>query len=177
MRHDEIITAGTEIVAGDDAGADVTALTFMPDPATILIVERDADCADALQTLLADVPGVGLVHTAGSASDAIELVAGDNDVTAYNMSAAATVATPDVIFIDAQLQTPEASMVEEITSLRRAAPDASIILLCLYPHVLRDRIHSAADRCVRKDTSYRELRALVGELLSQKRQANLACSA
>jgi DNA-binding response OmpR family regulator len=175
MRNAHIIAAGIEIVAGDDANdADVAPLTFTPDPATILIVERDADCADALQTLLADVPGVGLVRTAGSATDALELVAGDDDVTAYDLSAA--VATPDVIFIDAQLRTPEATMVEEITSLRRTVPGASIILLCLYPHVLRDRIHSLADRCIRKDTTYRELRALVDELLRQKRQVGIGYS-
>lgn len=146
------------------------------DPATILIVEQDIDCADALQTLLADVPGVGAVRTAESTTRALELVAAEAEVTAYGFPFPAP-AVPDVIFIDAQLQTPEAKMVEELTALRRTMPGARIILLCLYPHVLRDTIHAIADRCIRKDTSYRELRALIDELLLQRRTPTLGATA
>ena len=144
------------------------------DPATILIVEHDADCADALQTLLADLPGVGQVRTAGSTDDALDLVAADADITAFNRS---DLALPDVIFIDAQLNTPESSIVEAISALRQIVPSAPIILLCLYPHALRDKIHTIADRCIRKDTSHRELRALVDELLRQKGQVALSLPA
>jgi len=144
------------------------------DPATILIVEHDADCADALQTLLAGLPCVGQVRTAGSTDDALDLVTADADIMAFGAS---YIALPDVIFIDAQLDAPESSIVEAMSTLRQLVPSAPIILLCLYPHALRDKIHTIADRCIRKDNSYRELRALVDELLCRKGQAVLSLPA
>ena len=169
------VSETSEPDAGGDIAIAVNAVTPRAidpvagvDPTRILIVEHDIDCLDALQTLLADMPGVGEVHAATTAVDAFNLIGSspDAEVTAFSVPAANL---PGVIFIDAQLPHPESSMVETLATLRQIAPDATIILLCLYPHSLRGRLHSIADRCIRKDTSYRELRALVDELLGASR--------
>jgi DNA-binding NarL/FixJ family response regulator len=135
--------------------------------ADIIIVDNDLDCADALQLLLSDVPGVGYVETVSDPESALTLLAGRApDVAAY---AAPAASPPDgqfqVIFLDVKSdRLREASVYETLGALRAMRPDAAIVLLCLYPDRTQNSACSLADRCVPKDTSYHDLRALIDDL-------------
>lgn len=137
------------------------------DIANILIVEHDADCADALETILAALPGVATVQTAVTAADAFDLLDdGSYDVVGFGMGPD-VVPTPDVIFIGAhQLDNCEIEfeLLDTLTGFRSIAPDASIVLLCVYPNRYRDTLGDLVDGCIRKDTSASELRALIDDL-------------
>lgn len=146
------------------------------DIANILIVEHDADCADALETILADLPGIATVQTAATAGDAFDLLNdGEYDVVGFGMlPAVAPAATPDVIFIGAHQ--PDSTdvaleLLDTLTTFRERVPDASIVLLCVYPSQYRDALDGLVDGCIRKDTSARELRALIDELRTTRSAA------
>ena len=136
------------------------------DIANILIVEHDADCADALETILSDLPGIATVQTAVSAGEAFDLLDdGSYDVVGFGQLP--TAPAPDVIFIGAhQPDTTEVALelLETLTTFRNRVPDASIVLLCVYPSRFRDTLGELIDGCIRKDTSARELRQLIDDL-------------
>ncbi|MGE3928512.1 MAG: hypothetical protein AB7G13_36850, partial [Lautropia sp.] len=74
---------------------------------------------------------------------------------------------PDVIFIGAdQPDSSEAAieLLETLTTFRRRLPNASIVLLCVYPSQYRDALGDLVDGCIRKDTNARELRTLIENL-------------
>ena len=119
----------------------------------ILILDADADCADALDMFLNDLPGVGQVRTAATSEAGLTL---------------SQSLDPAVIFIDCMLPHElGTSLHATMTGLRERFPRAAIVVLCLYPLREHDGAHRLADRCVRKDTSYRELRKLTSELLAR----------
>lgn len=139
------------------------------DIANILIVEHDADCADALETILSDLPGITSVQTAVTAGDAFDLLDdGSYDVVGFGMTPdVAPDSTPDIIFIGAHQPDSaeiQLELVETLTSFRDRVPDASIVLLCVYPSRYRDTLGALVDGCIRKDTNARELRALIDDL-------------
>ncbi|MDQ3547549.1 MAG: hypothetical protein M3439_01915, partial [Chloroflexota bacterium] len=139
------------------------------DIANILIVEHDADCADALETILSDLPGITTVQTAVTAGAAFDLLDDRSyDVAGFGIVPnAVQMSNPDVIFIGAHH--PDADQVEPqllaaVTAFRSRIPDTSIVLLCVYPNQYRDTLRELVDGCIRKDTSARELRALIDNL-------------
>ena len=120
----------------------------------VLILDADTDCADALEMFLNDLPGVGEVRIVANAEAGLTLP---------------QLANPAVIFIDCLLPHElGTSLHGTMTGLRERFPRAAIVILCLYPLREHDGAHRLADRCVRKDTSYRELRALTSELLASQ---------
>ena len=150
----------------DDNGVALAASpTGESDIANILIVEHDADCADALETILSDLPGVATVRTVGTAGAAFALLHdGPYDVVGFGMPGAPT---PDVIFIGAHQPVAdevEPQLIAAVTTFRKRVPDAWIVLLCVYPNQYRDTLRELVDGCIRKDTSARELRALIDRL-------------
>lgn len=162
-------------ISGARAGRDDNGVNLAPssadegDIADILIVEHDADCADALATILSGLPGIASVQTTVSAGDAFDLLDdGSCDVVGFGvMLGVRPSSPPDVIFIGAhQPDTSEIEpeLVETLSVFRRRVPDASIVLLCVYPGRYRDTLGDLVDGCVRKDTSARELRALIDAL-------------
>jgi DNA-binding NarL/FixJ family response regulator len=154
----------------DDNGVALAATPIdESDIASILIVEHDADCADALETILSDLPGIATVQTAASAGDAFDLLDdGSYDVVGFGMLPdTVPPSTPDIIFIGAHQPDSaeiELELVETLTSFRRRVPDASIVLLCVYPSRYRDTLGELVDGCIRKDTNARELQALIDDL-------------
>lgn len=142
--------------------------------ANILIVEQDADCADALETILADLPGIATVQTAETTNNALTLLHdAEHDVVGFGISCAVA-PTPDVIFIGAdQPDSTEAAfeLLETLTIFRRYVPAASIVLLCVYPSQYRDALGDLIDGCIRKDTNARELRALIDDLRATRSAA------
>ena len=137
--------------------------------ANILIVEPDADCADALETLLSDLPGIATVQMAVTAGAAVDLL----DEASYDVVGIGIPAdnngtpAPDVIFIGAHVPDAaaiELELLEALTTFRSRVPDASIVLLCVYPTRYRDMLGGLVDCCIRKDTSASELRALIDNL-------------
>jgi hypothetical protein len=150
--------------------------------ADVIIVDTDVDCADALQLLLSDVPGVGYIQTAESPDSALELLAMTPDVSAYAAPPATLLdgaRQMQIVFLDVKAdQLREASVRESLASLRAARPDAAIVLLCLYPDGTAGSACSLADRCVPKDTSYHDLRALIDDLRRDHgtREGNDACA-
>ncbi|HEX5166732.1 MAG TPA: hypothetical protein VFV93_15110 [Thermomicrobiales bacterium] len=135
--------------------------------ANILIVEQDADCADALEAILADLPGIATVQTAETTGDALSLLNdAEDDVVGFGIACVIPPA-PDVIFIGADQ--PDSNdvafeLLQTLTTLRRRVPDASIVLLCVYPSQYRDVLGDLIDGCIRKDTSARELHMLIDDL-------------
>jgi DNA-binding NtrC family response regulator len=121
--------------------------------ATVLIVDDDVDCRDAFESLLTEMPGVGAVRT-GALDDGIS---------------ALCVEPPDLIFIDcrARLQL-NLGIVQMLKRIRQQAPDASIILMCLYPERLPHAARALLDRSIQKDVSYRDLEVLVRGLLEER---------
>lgn len=141
----------------------------------IMIIDADTDCAEALQLLLSDVPGVGYVQTAATAHEAIDALqmqpADGPDVVAYGRE----ILDPDhaparqVVLLDTKVdQAREAASHETIMALRQHMPEVTIVLLCLYPDSARATVCTIADRCVPKDTSHADLRALIDDLLGQQ---------
>lgn len=119
-----------------------------------LLIDPDEDCREALGLLISDVPGVGPVWTAASLDEALRIVRDER---------------PAIVFLDS----PRSSESVEIAqTLRAAAPDAAIVLLCLYPERMLPALAIAVDRCVHKDVSYAELEALTLRLLAQDRPAS-----
>lgn len=117
----------------------------------ILIIDEDRDCADALETLLEDMPGVGSVATASSASAALATL---HDSRLAHL--------PDVIFIDPQTRVDRvASTQATFRELRRRLPQAAIVLLNVYPCGITRSLRGLVDYALRKDTSYRELHDLI----------------
>ena len=161
-------------VARDDNGVVLAASPAgESDIANIMIVEHDADCADALETILADLPGIATVQTAVSAGDAFGLLDdGSYDVVGFGMTPEVVPAsTPDVIFIGAdQPDTFDVALelLDTLASFRNRVPDASIVLLCVYPSQYREALGGLVDGCIRKDTSARELRALIDDLRANR---------
>jgi len=164
-------------VTRDDNGV---ALAAAPagesDIANILIVEHDADCADALETILADLPGIATVQTAVSACDAFDLLDdGSYDVVGFGMTPEVVPASnPDIIFIGAHQ--PDScdvalELLDTLTTFRERVPNASIVLLCVYPSQYREALGDLVNGCIRKDTSARELRALIDELRAARSSA------
>jgi CheY-like chemotaxis protein len=137
------------------------------DIANILIVEQDADCADALETILADLPGIETVQSAETTANALTLLDEDeHDGVGFGVTCDVAPA-PDVIFIGAdQPDSSEAAieLLETLTTFRRRLPNASIVLLCVYPSQYRDALGDLIDGCIRKDTNARELRRLIEKL-------------
>jgi len=126
-------------------------------PLCILIIDEDSDCVDALKMLLTDIPGVGNVLTATNAAAALTELAAPK--------AGGTVQYPDVIFIDLKTRVDRmASTQATLRALRRRMPAAEIVLLNVYPSGITRSLRGLVDRSIRKDTSYRELRALIDEL-------------
>ncbi len=173
---DLTITTRTTAVRDDNGVSLAASLSDESDIANILIVEHDADCADALETLLADLPGIATVQTAVTAGDAFELLDdGSYDVVGFGMLPDVVPAlTPDVIFIGAHQ--PDScdvalELIETLTSFRERVPDASIVLLCVYPGQYREALGGLVDGCIRKDTSARELRALIDGLRATRSTA------
>jgi len=160
----------TIIFAVDRGDNEVTVSTFDPNNtaiANILIVEHDEDCADALEALLTDLPGVAHVKTAGTASAAFELLDDTDDVVGFSADTEVVAATPDIIFIGAHQPdtfTSGQELIDTVTALRKRVPNASIVLLCVYPNQYRDTLGELVDGCIRKDTSARELRELIDGL-------------
>ena len=154
----------------DDNGVVLTAAPDSErDIANILIVEHDADCADALETILADLPGIATVLTAVTAGDAFDLLDDRSyDVVGFGMAPDAVLdSAPDIIFIGAhQPDSCEVALelLDTLASFRERVPDASIVLLCVYPSQYRDALGELVDGCIRKDTSARELRTLIDDL-------------
>lgn len=119
--------------------------------ANVLILDADVDVADALEMFLNDLPGVGQVRAAATAEAGLTLV---------------ELLTPAVVFIDCYLPHELGSSLHAtMTEIRERLPRAAIVMLCLYPQREHDGAHRLADHCVRKDTSYHELRAITSELL------------
>lgn len=116
-----------------------------------LLIDPDEDCREALGLLISDVPGVGPVWTAAALDEALRIVRDER---------------PAIVFLDSP-RIPES--VEIVQTLRAAAPDAAIVLLCLYPERMPAAIASAVDRCVHKDVSYAELEALTLRLMAEAR--------
>lgn len=151
---------GVALVAAPDGESDI---------ASILIVEHDADCADALEAILADLPGIATVQTAVTAGDAFDLLDnGAYDVVGFrSLQDIVPASIPDVIFIGAhQPDTSDVALelLDTLKSFRNRAPDASIVLLCVYPSQYRDALGGLVDGCIRKDTNARELRALIDDI-------------
>ena len=110
--------------------------------------------------ILADLPGIEAVQTAITPRDALDLIAGDAGMALERTATA----SPDIIFIGACQPDPaaiEMTLLETLSTVRHRVPDASIVLLCVYPERFRQTLRGLVDRCVRKDTSARELRALI----------------
>jgi CheY-like chemotaxis protein len=140
-----------------------------PTDATILIVEHDADCADALTTLLSNLPGIAAVRTTATATDAFELLDRDtDDVVGFGMLSASTrPSTPDIVFIASDQPDTGANtiqLLDTLTTFRGRLPDATIVLLCVYHDQCRTVLGGLADGCIRKDTNARELSFLIEEL-------------
>jgi len=116
-----------------------------------LLLDPDEDCREALGMLISDVPGVGPVWTAAGLADALRIVRDER---------------PAIIFLDCP-RSPKT--VEVVEALRAAAPDAAIVLLCIYPERMPAAVTTTVDRCVHKDVSYAELEALTLQLLAGNR--------
>jgi DNA-binding NtrC family response regulator len=137
---------------GGDNGVDSPNVE-QPRGVTILIVDDDVDCRDAFESLLTEMPGVGNVQ-AGAPDDGIASIG---------------VEPPDLIFIDCRARIQlNLGIVQMLKCLRQHAPDASIILMCLYPERLPHAARALLDRSIHKDVSYRELEDLVRGLLEER---------
>ncbi len=137
------------------------------DIAHILIVDHDADCADALQTILTDLPGIAAVRTTMTAGTAFDLLDdGSYDVVGFGLSQAIS-SDPDIILIGAHQPEPsetDLELQETLKTFRSRVPHASIVLLSVYPNRYREAFGDHVDGCIRKDTNARELHALIDEL-------------
>lgn len=136
---------------------------------TILIVEHDADCADALTTLLSSLPGIADVRATATATDAFDLLDNDtHDVVGFGMSSgSARPATPDIVFIAADQHDVDEStreLIDTLATFRDRLPDAALILLCVYHDQCRTALSGLADGCIRKDTNAHELTTLIEDL-------------
>jgi hypothetical protein len=139
------------------------------DPTNILIVETDSDCADALQALMEGLPCVGSVQTTQTLAAARELLDAAPEVVAFAGHGAGhpavTAAAPDVIFFDGGLTaTDEVGLRATLVEVRRRLPDATVVLLCVYPDHCHVSLSGLIDSCIPKDTNARELRALLDDL-------------
>jgi DNA-binding NarL/FixJ family response regulator len=141
----------------DDSGAVMT-LAFaqaggasVPRPTSttnILLIEHDADCADALEVLLAGLPRVRTVRAASTAQLALA------DIKLGH--------APDIIMLASC--TASHALVATIQALRDAAPSAAIVLLSLYPAALSADVSALVDAAISKDTRRVELVELLARL-------------
>jgi DNA-binding NarL/FixJ family response regulator len=128
--------------------------TPQPTPATnILLIEHDADCADALEVLLAGLPRVRAVRSASTAQLALA------DIKLGH--------TPDVILLSACAEAH--ALLANIQALRAAAPGAAIVLLSLYPAALSANVAALVDAAISKDTRRVELVELLARLRGSRR--------
>jgi DNA-binding NarL/FixJ family response regulator len=130
---------------------------------SVTIVDADADSADALRALVSACPDVRNVETVASADEAIARLSDDAEVAAYALVTEPP--TRRIVFIDLRPDDPEAW--HSVTALRSSLPDVAIVMLCIYPEqscstALCERV----DRCVPKDTSPADLRALLADLMT-----------
>src|SRR4051812_17521571 len=116
--------------------------------ADIVLVEHDCDCADALEVLLAGLPGVRDVRVVSSAREALVAVQRGR--------------VPDAIFLNSSEGTYP--LIDDIRSLRHAAPEAALVLLCVYPEALRADVAELVDAAITKDTCRRDLELLLDRL-------------
>jgi DNA-binding NarL/FixJ family response regulator len=120
----------------------------------ILLIERDEDCVDALEVLLAGLPRVRTVRAASTAQLALA------DIKLGH--------APDIILLGSCADTH--TLVATIQALRAVAPSAAIVLLSLYPEALSADVAALADAAISKDTRRVELM----QLLAQFRGGRLA---
>jgi len=123
-------------------------------PAPVLLIDADEDCREALGMLIDDIPGVGPVRTAASATDALPIARAES---------------PAIIYFDAP-RTPDS--VDAVKALRAASPGSAVILLCLYPEHLQPGMAAVVDHCLHKDVSYAELESITLRLLADARPAH-----
>jgi hypothetical protein len=82
-----------------------------------------------------------------------------------------------VIFIDPQVRVDRvASTQATLRALRRRMPQATIVLLSVYPCGITRSLRGLVDHALRKDTSYRELRDLLDEITADT-ESPAACPA
>ena len=129
--------------------------------ASVTIVDADIDSAEALQALIEGFPGVKYVHTVTSPAAAIELLAGGPDVVAFDGGSPVR----QIVLVDARQEESAARATLEL--LRSELPQATIVLLCVYPDQSRRTVCTLADRCMPKDTTLEDVRALLCDLLEQ----------
>jgi hypothetical protein len=123
----------------------------------VMLIEHDRDCADALQSLLASIEGVGTVYVAATAGAALEAIE-------------AKVIRPRAIFFATQADTP--TLTATLIMLRRRVPEAIVVLLCVYPECHADEAAGFAVRCLSKDTGRRELVQVLSGLTDRQTAAD-----
>ena len=123
-------------------------------PAPVLLIDANEDCREALGMLIDDIPGVGPVRTAASATDALPIARAES---------------PAIIYFDAP-RTPDS--VDVVKALRAASPGSAVVLLCLYPEHLQPGMAAVVDHCLHKDVSYAELESITLRLLADARPAH-----
>jgi len=145
---DEVTIATTAMarLSVTSAGSPATS----PDPINVLLIEPDPDCADALSAILAGLPRI----------DDVTVVA--NIRQAARLLEAATV-PPAIIMVDDQPGSCEILGTIDIVS--EYAPEAALILLCVYPQCIDSRVRERVNYCVSKDVSRAELARVVDEIL------------
>ena len=162
-------STGPDAVAAIRASSSISANKL----AHVLIIDHDRDCIDALEMLLDDMPGVASVASAPSAAAAIATFDARDALDAFGRSAR----RPDIILIDPQVRVDRiASLQATLRALRQRLPDSAIVLLSVYPGSTNRALAGLVDRSIQKDTSYRELRALIAELVNENEPA-IACPA
>lgn len=148
-------TAGT--VTGPVSGNGIDAGRRL---VNVLIVDEDSDCIDALETLLASMPGVGSIIAATTVAGALD------DLTHLADSGASPAAQPPhLVLIDPQTRYgQQVDTVAMLRVVRDRLPDATIVLLNVYPSGMTRSLRRMIDRSIRKDMTYRELANLIDEV-------------
>jgi DNA-binding NarL/FixJ family response regulator len=128
--------------------ASTSGATQPPALANLLLIEHDGDCAEALHTLLVNLPGVHTVRVAATTQGAcVEVAHGP---------------APDVIFVDAC--GGASNLATTLRALRVAAPRAALVVLSVYPDAELPVVTRLADATLSKDTSHTQLVALFERL-------------
>lgn len=123
-------------------------------PHTVLLIEPDPDCADALETLLSSLPMVAGVDVHLAPAEALAEIA-------------AGTLRPSVVFIATNVENPP--LMRALNALEALVPDAATVVLCLYPDRLTEDVARKIDACASKDTCRRDLLELFAGLETLRR--------
>ena len=119
-------------------------------PIDVLLIEPDPDCADALSSILAGLPRIDRVIVVEDAREAARALAGAE-------------VPPTIIMVDDQ--PGSCAILGTIDVVSEYAPEAALILLCVYPQCVDQRVRDRVRLCVSKDVTRADLARVVDEII------------